>query len=187
MEQGDFRGGRRAAFLDRDGTINLDYGYVGDPDRVELLPDVGQGLRLLAGAGFELVVVTNQSGVQRGYFTLARVDAVNERVRALLAAEGVSVAGFYVCPHGPEDACLCRKPLPGLAEQAFSEIALDRDGSIMVGDKESDIEMGQAVGAFTIRLAPTGTASGADLVAPDWASLMPLLERWRDEAGTATA
>jgi D-glycero-D-manno-heptose 1,7-bisphosphate phosphatase len=150
---------RRAAFLDRDGTLMVDHGYVGRAEAVELLPDVGRGLRLLSQQGFALVVVTNQSGVDRGYFTLDDVEAVNTRLSEMLLSEDVELAGFYVCPHGPAAGCDCRKPRAGLAYAAAAEHDLDPRGSIVIGDKESDVELGLAIGARTILLAPEGRRS----------------------------
>lgn len=169
---------RKAVFLDRDGTLNWDYGYVGDPERVELLADSPRGLRLFQQAGFLLVVVTNQSGVQRGYFALNDVAAVNERVKMLLEAEGIALSHFYICPHGPEDGCNCRKPLAGLAEQAIEELGLDAARSIVIGDKESDIDLGTAIGASTARLAPKDAHTRAHLRAENWTALIPQLAAW---------
>lgn len=139
--------GRPAVLLDRDGTINVDTGYVGDPATVVLEAGVMPGLKRLAEAGFVLAVVTNQSGIARGYYTAADADAVNRRVAELLAAGGVTIAGWYTCPHGPDDACACRKPLPGLAQQAIAALDLDAARSWVIGDKASDLELAAAVGA----------------------------------------
>lgn len=177
---GKHAGLRPAALLDRDGTIMVDHGYVGRADQVELLPRVADGLKVLAGAGLALVVVTNQSGIGRGYFGMDAVDAVNARLADLLRKEGVELAGFFICPHRPESGCECRKPGPGLARRAAAELGLDLPASIVIGDKESDVELGFAVGAFTVLLAPGGTESDADVVAPDWANLIPALRDWCD-------
>ena len=153
----------------------LDHGYVGRADAVELMPGVGPGLRLLQDAGFALVVVTNQSGIHRGYFTMDDVDAVNARLSDLLLAEGVELAGFYVCPHGPDTGCTCRKPRPGLAIEAADELGLDLQGSIVIGDKESDVDLGVAIRARTILLAAEPGRSQADLVVADWGDLIRTL------------
>jgi histidinol-phosphate phosphatase family protein len=164
--------------LDRDGTIMIDHGYVGRADQVELLPDAACGLRLLGRWDVPIVVVTNQSGVHRGYFTMKDVELVNSRLADLLLRDGVELAGFYICPHGPESDCTCRKPGVALALDAASELQLDLDSSVVIGDKESDVQLGLGIGAATVLLAPVGTESRADVVVPDWASLIPKLEEW---------
>lgn len=134
------------AFLDRDGTIIVERDYLGDPEGVELEAGAVVGLRALADAGYRLVVVSNQSGVARGKLTIAQVEAVNARVAELLAAEGAMIAGWYYCPHLPEDGCDCRKPLPGLIDQATREWPVDLGHSVMIGDKDSDVLAGAARG-----------------------------------------
>jgi histidinol-phosphate phosphatase family protein len=140
-------GGRPAILLDRDGTIIVERGYLDDPALVELEVGAAQGLRRLAEQVWPLAVVTNQSGIARGYFDRATTEAVNARVAQLLVAEGVRIEGWYVCPHGPGDGCDCRKPRPGLALQAARELGFDLGHSWMVGDKLSDIALAGAVGA----------------------------------------
>lgn len=143
----------RAVFLDRDGTLNREVGYIGDPDRLELLPGVGAALARLAGAGHLLVVVTNQSAVGRGVYTAAQVDAVHARLRELLAAEGVTLAGIFVCPHAPDDDCPCRKPRPGLLLAARDALGIDLAASWMVGDNVKDVAAAQAAGVRPILVA----------------------------------
>ena len=111
---------KRFVLIDRDGTINVEKHYLSDPDQLELYPGIGPALKRLQDAGFGLAVLTNQSGIARGYFDLDRLTQIHDRLRALLAAEGVTVDGIYICPHGPDDDCACRKPLPGMVEQAQS-------------------------------------------------------------------
>lgn len=146
---------KRFVLIDRDGTINVEKHYLSDPGQLELYPGVGPALKRLQDAGFGLAVITNQSGVARGYFDLARLEQIHDRLRALLAAEGVTVDGIYICPHGPDDDCTCRKPLPGMVEQAVAEHGFDPAQSYMIGDKEVDVELGRAVGATTF-LVRTG-------------------------------
>lgn len=146
---------RRFVLLDRDGTINVDTHYLSHPDQLALLPGAVQGLKRLRDLGLGLVVLTNQSGVARGYFDHSSVDAVHERLRAMLRAEGVEVDGIYVCPHAPGDDCTCRKPLPGMIETAVSEHGFVPADSFMIGDKVVDIDLGRGVGATTI-LVRTG-------------------------------
>ena len=146
---------RRFVLIDRDGTLNVEKHYLSDPAELELVPGAGAAIRRLNQAGFGVCVVTNQSGIARGYFDLDRLAAVHARLTELLAADGAAVDGIYVCPHGPDDDCACRKPLPGMVEQAAAEHGFDPARAVVVGDKEADIGMGRAAGATTI-LVRTG-------------------------------
>jgi D-glycero-D-manno-heptose 1,7-bisphosphate phosphatase len=146
---------RGFAILDRDGTMILERNYLSDPRDVELIPGAAEGLRQLRKIGLGLLVVTNQSGVGRGYFDEAQLDIIHQRLRSLLRAEGVSLEGIYYCPHTPEDNCLCRKPRPRLVELAAAEHGFDPRLSFVVGDKPCDVELGRNVGATTI-LVQTG-------------------------------
>ena len=159
----------RAAFLDRDGTIIADKDYLGDPARVVLLPRAADGLRLLQSAGYKLLVVTNQSGVARGYYSLDDMNACNERMSVLLQAEDVRLDGVYACPHGPEAECACRKPRPGLTLQAAAEHGVSLLHSVTIGDKPRDIEAGQAAGCGTNILLN-------DADDPPWRPAAPNLE-----------
>lgn len=152
---------RRFVLLDRDGTVNVEVDYLSDPDQLVLYPGVGAALQRLRQLGFGLVVVTNQSGVARGYFDLATVERVHERLHNLLAAEGVRLDGVFICPHGPDDACACRKPLPGMVEQAARELQFDPRQAFVVGDKAVDVDLAAAVGATGI-LVRTGWGAKAE-------------------------
>jgi D-glycero-D-manno-heptose 1,7-bisphosphate phosphatase len=175
---------RRAALLDRDGTIIYERHYLSDPDQVELLPGAAAGLRALSDLGYRLVVITNQSGISRGYFDHARLAEIHARVADLLAQQGVTLDGIYVCPHLPEAGCDCRKPRPGLVHQAARELGFDPTESIAVGDKACDIDLGRGVGATTF-LVTTGygqtTAKDAalqpDFVVADLARVAAQVER----------
>jgi len=149
---------KAAIFLDRDGTIIEDRNYLSDPDLAVLNRGAAEGLRRMITMGFALVVITNQSGVARGYFSRDAVDRVNRRIADLLAEEGIEILGWYVCPHGPEDGCRCRKPMPGLIESAVVEHDLDLTASFVVGDKPADVELACAVNARGI-LVTTGHGS----------------------------
>ena len=138
----------RALFLDRDGTLIVDVGYPRDPALVEPLPGAVEALRELQ-ASFSLVIISNQSGIARGLITEAEATAVHVRVIELFAAGSVTFAGSYYCPHGPDAGCRCRKPAPGLLHDAARELGLDLPGSIMIGDKSSDVEAGIAAGCAT--------------------------------------
>ena len=161
---------RGIVVLDRDGTINVERHYLADPAQVELIDGAAAGLRHLRDLGLELIVVTNQSGVGRGYFTEDTLAAIHERLVECLAAEGVELGGIYVCPHIPADGCRCRKPGPALLEQAARERGFDPREAFMIGDKASDVELGRRAGSTTL-LVRTGygaEAAGAGAVTADY-------------------
>lgn len=144
---------RKAAFLDRDGVINKDRAYVHRWEDFEFVPGAIEGMRHLQDAGYALVVVTNQSGLARGYYTEAQYQALTTALREHLASQGVELAGVYHCPHHPKGAvpelaidCDCRKPAPGMLLQAARELGLSLPDSLLVGDKPSDIEAARAAG-----------------------------------------
>ncbi|MGA2193173.1 MAG: HAD-IIIA family hydrolase [Nitrospirota bacterium] len=145
---------RPAVFLDRDGTINEEIGFLFDPDAVSLIPGAAEALIRLREAGFALVVVTNQSGIARGLFTEAELMKVNSTLERLLAEKGAGIDRFYHCPHHPKYGemidCGCRKPKPGMALAAAAELGLDIGKSYFVGDKLSDIELGKNAGGKTV-------------------------------------
>lgn len=149
---------KRYVLLDRDGTINADRHYLATPDGVELLPNALAGLQRMKDLGLGLVVVSNQSGVSRGYIEPAALTAIHDRLRLLLAVGGVALAGIYFCPHVDADDCACRKPRPGLVWQAAAELGFDPGSTFVIGDKACDIDLGRAVGATTI-LVRTGYGS----------------------------
>lgn len=149
---------KRAIFLDRDGTINVEKNYLIDPAELVLFPGVGEALRRGSEAGYLLVVVTNQSGVARGYFTTSEIDALHDHLQQELRPYGVQIDAFYHCPHHPEHGggrCRCRKGAPGMLLQAAQEHQIDLSASWMIGDKRSDIEAGSNAGCRTI-LVRTG-------------------------------
>jgi D-glycero-D-manno-heptose 1,7-bisphosphate phosphatase len=127
------------AFLDRDGTLIHDTGYVSDPDDVELLPGAAEAVRLLNEAGVPVVIVTNQSGIGRGYFDVRAYRAVHARLMTLLESLGARVAGTLYCPHSPEDDCECRKPGLGLYLLAAATLGVDTAGGLYVGDRAGDV------------------------------------------------
>ena len=146
---------QRAAFLDRDGTIIEDVHFLTRPEDIRLLPGVASALKRLRDAGYLLIIVSNQSGIGRGYFGEEDAERANRRLVELLEAEGVRLDGIYCCPHMPDDDCECRKPNPALLLQAASELCFDPEDCFIIGDKACDIEMGSAVEATTI-LVRTG-------------------------------
>jgi D-glycero-D-manno-heptose 1,7-bisphosphate phosphatase len=146
---------RRFVLLDRDGTITVERNYLSDPDQVELLPQVGAGLRRMTQTGLGLIVVTNQSGIARGFFDEQRLEEIHARMNQLLNAEGVQLDGIYFCPHTPEGDCECRKPRPGMVQRAAADFGFDPKQCFVIGDKPCDIDLGHAVGATTL-LVRTG-------------------------------
>jgi D-glycero-D-manno-heptose 1,7-bisphosphate phosphatase len=157
---------RPAVFIDRDGTLTEEVGYVNHPDRLKLLPGAGEAIRRLNAAGVAAVVVTNQAGVARGYFSESVLDAVNDSLRAQLARAGARLDGLYACLHHPSEGeapyrgpCECRKPKPGLLLRAARELGLDLARSTMIGDKASDLVPARTVGANAV-LVLTGYGRG---------------------------
>jgi D-glycero-D-manno-heptose 1,7-bisphosphate phosphatase len=150
---------RRAAFLDRDGTICEEMGYVNHVDRLQIFPFAAAAIRQLNEAQVPVIVVTNQSGVARDIFPESLVHQVHQKMIAELSAGGARVDAIYFCPHKSEDACECRKPNPGLLERAAGDHALDISSSWVVGDRYADLEMGHAAGARGI-LVMTGYGRG---------------------------
>jgi D,D-heptose 1,7-bisphosphate phosphatase len=145
---------QRAVFLDRDGTLIEEAGYLDRLDRMVFFPYSVDAVRLLNRAGFAVVIVTNQAGIARGIFKEAFVAEAHRHITARLTAGGARIDGFYYCPHHPEavieeyrKSCDCRKPQPGLFTRAASDLNLTLDGSFVVGDRWHDLEAGQRVGA----------------------------------------
>ncbi|MCG3203488.1 MAG: D-glycero-beta-D-manno-heptose-1,7-bisphosphate 7-phosphatase [Elusimicrobia bacterium] len=130
-----------AVFLDRDGTLIDERGYLSDPEKIFFYPCVYEALRNLHRAGFRLVVITNQSGVGRGYFSLKQLSKINQRFKKILAKKGARVDGIYFCPHHPEAGCLCRKPGVALARRAARDLNLDLKRSFVIGDQMTDMNM----------------------------------------------
>lgn len=172
----------RAVFLDRDGTIVEERGYITSPERISLIPGAAEGIAALRKAGWKAIMVSNQAGVAKGLMTEEDLVRVNARVDALLASEGTALDGLYCCPHHPEgtvprytQVCDCRKPGTGLLRRAAIEHGIDLASSVFVGDSIRDIEAGRGVGARTVLVltgfgVKTRDAGGkADHVAADLA------------------
>jgi D,D-heptose 1,7-bisphosphate phosphatase len=140
----------QAVFLDRNGTINHDYGYVGKPEEFHLLEGVGEAVRIFNRIGAKVIVISNQSGIARGYFTKEDVERVNEKMREELAKWGARIDAVYFCPHHPSEGCECRKPKSALFKKAAEEFCLDLRECVLIGDKISDIEAAKRIGAFSI-------------------------------------
>lgn len=144
---------RNVLFLDRDGVINVDVGYLSDPAQLEFIPGAIEAMKEAQTRGYDIIVVTNQSGVARGYYTEEDVQALHAEMSRRLEAEGVHILAYYYCPHHPEGtveeykkACDCRKPNPGMLTKAIEEWHVDVDSSFLVGDKPSDVEAAEAIG-----------------------------------------
>lgn len=167
----------RAVFLDRDGTLMADVGYPRDPDDVRLLPGVVAGLTACRDAGFRLAIISNQSGVGRGYFGADAVAAVHRRLIDLLEAEGVHIDDAQYCLHAPEEHCACRKPSPLMIQRSAARLGADLASSFMVGDKTSDVEAGRRAGCRSILLRPDADSAGAETgsVATSWAEVVRIL------------
>lgn len=159
----------KAVFLDRDGTIIKEKHYISDPDAVELLPGAALAIKLLREGGFKIIVITNQSGVGRGLFSLDTLQEVNQRFFDLLQEAGVEIDKLYYCPHKPEDNCNCRKPKLGMLEQAKKDFAINVNESYMIGDSVEDIEFGRRGGLFTILvLTGFGNETKGKVQPPDY-------------------
>jgi D-glycero-D-manno-heptose 1,7-bisphosphate phosphatase len=176
---------RRAVFVDRDGTIIRERGYLADPAGVELLQGAAEGLAALSEAGFHIVIVTNQSGIARGYYDEAAYAAVQAEVESELARRGVQVTGSYYCPHHPaySGPCGCRKPADGLFRTAAREHRLVLEASAFVGDRLRDVVPARAFGALGV-LVRTGYGDEEAFAAPPWVVIVRDLA---EAAGTILA
>lgn len=168
--------GARTLFLDRDGVLNrrIVDGYVRGPDELEILPGVPEALARLTRAGWRAVVVTNQRGIALGLMSREDVAQVHGVLSDRVAEAGGRLEEFYVCPHDRDTGCPCRKPEPGLLDQAHARAAVDWSRSVLIGDSDSDIEAGKARGLYTIKVAgPSGV--GADEEVADLPAALPRL------------
>ncbi len=152
----------KAVFLDRDGVINEDYGYVYKIEDFHIYNEVFPALKLLKDAGYKLLIITNQSGIGRGYYTEEDFKRITEYMLGILKKEGIEIDDIYYCPHHPEGVipeytmkCNCRKPETGMIEEGIKKFNIDVKKSFLIGDKETDIEAGRKVGLKTI-LVKTG-------------------------------
>jgi D-glycero-D-manno-heptose 1,7-bisphosphate phosphatase len=139
-----------AVFLDRDGTVNAEAEYLHEPDELHLLPGAAQAIRLLNQAAVPVILVTNQAGIGRGYYSVAAMRALHRELAIRLAAGGAHLDAIYHCPHHPDDDCDCRKPKPGMLLRATAEHRIDLRRSFVIGDKISDLEAGRRAGSHTI-------------------------------------
>jgi len=178
----------KALFLDRDGVVNVDHGYVYEPEKFEFVDGVFSACKAFVDAGYKLIIVTNQSGIGRGYYTEADFHALSNWVVAQFAEHDVTVSGIYFCPHHPKKAlpeylkeCQCRKPAPGMLLQGIDEHHIDATQSIMVGDKLSDMQAASNANIATKVLVRSGQAfdtcalAAADHICDSLADLPALL------------
>jgi D-glycero-D-manno-heptose 1,7-bisphosphate phosphatase len=172
-------GAKKAVFMDRDGTINVEVQYLHKVEEFEFIAGVPEALKRLKEAGFLLVVVTNQSGIGRGHYDEAALDSIHEHMHEELAGYGAAIDACYFCPHHPEHAkghylqeCACRKPLPGMLQQAAADLDIDLSQSYMVGDKLGDIEAGINAGCTSLMVL-TGYGAGHAERRPEGVEIYP--------------
>jgi D-glycero-D-manno-heptose 1,7-bisphosphate phosphatase len=142
----------KAIFLDRDGTINIDYGYVYKRSDLMLIEGVISALKRLTKAGFLLIIITNQSGVGRNLFTLKSAETFNNHLVKKLRQEGIIISDVFMCPHSPIENCECRKPSPKLVLDAIMKFNIEKDKSFFIGDKNSDVECGNNAGIQSFKI-----------------------------------
>jgi histidinol-phosphate phosphatase family protein len=140
----------RAVFLDRDGTVNKEVNYLSKIRQLDILPNSAKAIKLLNENNFKVIIITNQSGVAREYFSKETLEDINEHLKNELAKEGAQIDAIYYCPHHPDEGCQCRKPRPGMIESAKKEHDLDLSSSFIVGDTINDLETGYNVGCKTV-------------------------------------
>ena len=172
----------RAVFLDRDGTMIAEKNYLCRPEDVDIFPATHAGLKRLAGAGFKLFIVSNQSGVGRGYFTMADVDRVNAHLYGELAREGVRFEKSYIAPEKPGDPSRGRKPSPQFLFDARNEFGLDLAQSFMIGDKLADLECGWNAGVKKSILVRTGYGAELERTEPDKLKRAVIVDDLKDAA-----
>jgi len=162
----------KAIFLDRDGTLNFDPGYLDHPDKLVLLDHVPEALSLFKKHNYKLIIISNQSGISRGLITEANLKLINEKINFLLSPHNVSIDAFYLCTHHPDEKCGCRKPSPKLLLKAQEDLNLDLNSSYMIGDRASDLIAGQKAKCKGSILLLTGdgskTASNLDKINPSF-------------------
>ena len=156
---------RPAVFIDRDGTIMQDADYCFDPQQVKVFAHVPEALKRLKSEGFKLIIITNQSGIGRGFFSVDQYRAVEAETLRQLGTDLIDAT--YFCPHAPDESCDCRKPSPGMIVQAAREHRIDLARSFLIGDKESDAECGRKLGVRTIRVR-TGSDRDTSRSIADW-------------------
>lgn len=171
----------KAVFLDRDGVINVEKEYLCTPEAFEFIDGVFDTLRHAQTMGYLLIVITNQSGIGRGYYTQTQFHDLNAWMIERFAREGITIDKVYFCPHAPDVVCDCRKPLPGMITAAEKEFVINLKSSLLIGDKESDIIAGKNAGVGLCLLARSGhtideASTKADAVVDSITGLLPYLK-----------
>ncbi|UCE73850.1 MAG: D-glycero-beta-D-manno-heptose 1,7-bisphosphate 7-phosphatase [Methanomassiliicoccales archaeon] len=151
----------KAVFLDRDGTVNEEVNYLSSIEQIKILPKASKAIKLLNENGFKVIIITNQSGVARGYFSIQTLKGVHDHLQNLLFREGAKIDAIYFCPHHPDDGCSCRKPKTESIKKAQDEFKIDLSKSYMIGDKYIDLETGHNAGLKTVLVL---TGYGADAI-----------------------
>lgn len=140
------------AFLDRDGTIIIDKVYLSTPEGIDFADGVIEGLKLLRDNGFGLIIITNQSGIGRGYFDVFQLDQIHKELLERLRQHGIDILKIYYCPHKPNDNCSCRKPMPGMINDALLDFDIDRVRAVFIGDSDADMGAARAAGIMGIKI-----------------------------------
>jgi len=163
----------RAVFIDRDGTMARDVHYCSRPEDFQLFPETAKAISLLNERGFKVIVITNQSGIARGYFTEEMLAKIHEKMRNELAQQGAIIEAIYYCPHHPDENCGCRKPKPKMVLQAALDLDIDLRQSYVIGDSDMDTKMGKRVGCKAVLISTLGKNSyiqgqtSPDFIAPN--------------------
>jgi histidinol-phosphate phosphatase family protein len=182
----------KAVFFDRDGTIARDVHFCRRPEDFSLFPETPAVMKTLRRHGFKVIIITNQSGIGRGYFDEATLEIIHEKMKADLAREGARLDGVYYCPHHPDDNCACRKPKPALILHAAADLDIDLKSSFMVGDQLKDVVSGQAAGCNTILIGrPEAGSKGAAVpgaIVSGLTDIIDIILKWpehsRNKAGS---
>ena len=174
----------RAVFLDRDGTIAKDVHYCRRPEDFILFDGAAKAVNFLNKQGFKVIVITNQSGIARGYFTEETLAKIHQKLQYEIAREGGHIDAIYYCPHHPDDNCECRKPKTSLVLQAARDFDIDLEHSFMVGDLQMDVDLGKSAGCRTI-LVVNGTpvykgSAAPDAIVPDLTEMADIIVKWKD-------
>ncbi len=165
---------RPALFLDRDGTINRDCPYCKSPEDISIYEDVYEPLRELSQR-YYMIILTNQSGIARGYFSERDLELMNEKIRSAIAERGGRIDAIYVCPHMPGSGCQCRKPATGLLERALHDFEIDRAKSFVIGDSDVDMEMAKRAGIKSIRIRNDSGNERGDFYADDFYGVLRIV------------
>lgn len=174
----------KAVFIDRDGTLARDVHYCRRPEDFELLPGTVEGIRLLNKHGFKVIVVTNQSGIARGYFTEETLKEIHQKMREELARGDAYIDAIYYCSHHPDENCQCRKPKPKMLLDAATDLGIDLSQSYVVGDLDMDIKMGQQVGCKTVLVrssSPLTESATPDVVVANVLAAASIILKWEDK------